>query len=186
MDLKTVFKNSQESMNKTIDKLKADLASVRTGRANAGIVEGIKVESYGSILPINQIAGISIPDGRTIEIKPWDISQLPAIEKAILKSDIGMTPINDGKIIRISVPPLTEDRRKEIAKSIGKTAEDYKIAIRNERRILIDAVKKAEKDKAINEDERKKQEISAQKLTDDYIKKIDESITLKEQEIMRV
>jgi ribosome recycling factor len=186
MDLKNLFQNSEEAMKKTIEKLKAELSAIRTGRANSAIIEGIKVESYGSMLPINQIAGISIPDGKTIEIKPWDISQLAAIEKAIMKSDIGLTPINDGKLIRISVPSLTEERRKEIAKAIGKIAEDYKIAIRNERRVLNDAIKKAEKDKLITEDEKKKQETMAQKVTDGYIKKIDESIALKEQEVMRI
>lgn len=186
MDLQGVFQTSQEAMKKTIEKLKAELSTIRTGRANPALIEGIKVEAYGSLTPINQIAGISISDAKTIEIKPWDISQLSAIEKAILKADIGLTPMNDGKIIRISVPALTEDRRKEIAKSIGKMAEDYKVAIRNERRILVDAIKKAEKEKSIAEDDRKKQEIQAQKITDDFIKKIDECIALKSKEVMQI
>jgi ribosome recycling factor len=186
MSLKEDFQARQEAMNKTIDKLKQELSSIRTGRANTAVIEGIKVESYGSLMPINQLAGISIPDAKTIEIKPWDISLLGDIEKAIMKADIGMTPINDGKVIRISVPSLTEERRKEIAKSIGKMAEDYKVAIRNERRNLVDAVKKAEKDKEITEDDRKKQEVSAQKITDDFVKKIDDCISQKEKEIMQI
>jgi ribosome recycling factor len=173
-------------MKKTIDRLKSELASIRTGRASSAVVEGIKVESYGSLMHINQLAGVSVADAKTIEIRPWDVSQLGAIEKAILKADIGMTPINDGKIIRISVPPLTEERRKEIAKSIGKMAEDFRVAVRNERRVLVEAVKKLEKDKVITEDDRKKFDADAQKITDEYIEKIDVSIALKEKEVMQI
>jgi ribosome recycling factor len=173
-------------MKKTIEKVKADMTAIRTGRANTAIIESIKVESYGSLMPINQIASISVPDAKTIEIKPWDVSQLGAIEKAVQKADIGMSPINDGKLIRISVPQLTEERRKEIVRTIGKTAEDYRVAIRNERRNLVDGIKKAEKDKLITEDDRKKAENEAQKITDIYIKKIDECIALKEKEIMQI
>jgi ribosome recycling factor len=173
-------------MKKTIDILKSELVSIRTGRASSAVIEGIKVESYGSLLPINQLAGVSIPDAKTIEIRPWDVSQLGAIEKAILKADIGLTPVNDGKIIRISVHPLTEERRKEIAKSISRMAEDFRVAVRNERRVLIENIKKLEKDKVITEDDRKKFESDAQKVTDDYIKKIDESIALKEKEVMQI
>jgi ribosome recycling factor len=173
-------------MKKTIDRLRSELTSIRTSRANSSIVENIKVESYGLIIPINQIAGISIPDAKTIEIRPWDISQIGAIEKAILKADIGLTPINDGKLIRISVPPLTEERRKDIAKSINRMAEEFKVAVRNERRVLVENIKKLEKDKVITEDDKKKFEIEAQKITDTYIKKIDESIAVKEREVMQI
>ena len=186
MQLQSLFSTSEEAMKKTIEKVKTDLASVRTGRASAAIVESITVESYGSLMPLNQIAGVSVPDAKTIEIKPWDASQLGAIEKAIQKADIGMTPINDGKLIRISVPQLTEERRKEIVKIINKTAEEYRVAIRNERRTLVDGIKKAEKDKIITEDDRKKAENEAQKITDTYIKKVDECISLKEKEIMQI
>jgi len=184
--IQSAFHASEDAMKKTIEKVKAELASIRTGRANAAIIEGIKVESYGSLMPINQLAGISVPDAKTIEIKPWDMSQLGAIEKAIMKAEIGMTPVNDGKVIRISVPPLTEERRRDIAKAIGKTAEDYKVAVRNERRVLVDAIKKAEKDKAITEDDRKKAENDAQKITDSYIKAIEELIATKEKEVMQI
>jgi ribosome recycling factor len=173
-------------MKKTIDRLKNELVSIRTGRASSAVIETIKVESYGSLMPINQLAGISIPDGKTIEIRPWDVSQIGAIEKAILKADIGMTPVNDGKIIRISIPPLTEERRREIAKSISRMAEDFRVAVRNERRVLVEGIKKLEKDKEITEDDRKKFETDAQRLTDEYIKQIDESIALKEKEVMQI
>ncbi|MCL2484978.1 MAG: ribosome recycling factor [Endomicrobia bacterium] len=184
--LNSFFTASEDGMKKTIEKVKHDLSSVRTGRANAAVIEDIKVESYGSLMPINQIAGISVPDAKTIEIRPWDASQLGAIEKAIIKAEIGYTPINDGKVVRISVPPLTEERRKDIVKSINKTAEDYRVAVRNERRVLVDNIKKAEKDKTITEDDKKKAEVEAQKVTDLYIKKIDEMIALKEKEVMQI
>ena len=184
--LQNAFFASEDAMKKTIEKVKAELASIRTGRANAAIIEGIKVESYGSLMPINQIAGISVPDAKTIEIRPWDMSQLGAIEKAIMKAEIGMTPVNDGKVIRISVPALTEERRRDIAKAISKMAEEFRVAVRNERRVLVDAVKKAEKDKLITEEDRKKAETDAQKITDTYIKSIDELIALKEKEIMQI
>lgn len=186
MQIQSLFSASEEAMKKTIEKVKTDLSAIRTGRANSAIVENIKVESYGSLMPLNQLAGVSVPDAKTIEIKPWDASQLGAIEKAIQKADIGMTPINDGKLIRISVPQLTEERRKEIVKVMSKTAEDYRVAVRNERRVLVDGIKKAEKDKLITEDDRKKAENEAQKITDTYIKKIDECIALKEKEIMQI
>ncbi|MDR1941088.1 MAG: ribosome recycling factor [Endomicrobium sp.] len=186
MQLQSLFGVSEEAMKKTIERIKAELSSIRTGRANSAVIESIKVESYGSLMPINQIAGISIPDAKTIEIRPWDASQLGAIEKAIMKADIGMTPVNDGKVVRISVPPLTEERRKEIVKSIGKIAEEFRVAVRNERRVLVDGIKKAEKDKTITEDDRKKLEAEAQKITDGYIKKIDELIAAKEKEIMQI
>ncbi|MDR2709418.1 MAG: ribosome recycling factor [Elusimicrobiota bacterium] len=180
------FTASQEAMKKTIDKLKTELNSVRTGRATSAIVENIKVDVYGGLMPLPQVAGINVCDAKTIEIKPWDTSVLASIEKAIIKADIGMTPINDGKLIRISVPQLTEERRKEIAKSIGKIAEDFKIAIRNERRNLIESIKKSEKEKTINEDDRKKAEVQVQKITDSFIKQIDDCIALKEKEIMQI
>jgi ribosome recycling factor len=186
MQIQSFFSKSEEAMKKTIDTLKSELASIRTGRASSAVIEGIKVESYSSLMPINQLAGVSIPDAKTIEIRPWDASQLSVIEKAILKADIGMTPVNDGKIIRISIPPLTEERRKEIAKSISRMAEYFRVAVRNERRALVENIKKLEKNKVITEDDRKKFESNAQKVTDDYIKKIDEAVALKEKEVMQI
>jgi ribosome recycling factor len=186
MQAQSFFSAAEEAMKKTIDRLKCELSSIRTGRESSVVVEAIKVESYGSIAPINQIASISAPDARTIEIRPWDVSQLSAIEKAILKADIGMSPVNSGKLIRISVPHLTHERRKEIAKSIGKMAEEFRVAIRNERRVLVENIKKLEKDKIITEDDKKKLEVKVQKVTDGYIKKIDDSIAIKEKEVMQV
>ncbi|MDR0723702.1 MAG: ribosome recycling factor [Endomicrobium sp.] len=186
MQAQNFFSASQEAMKKTIDRLKSELSSIRTGRASSSVIENIKVESYGTIMIINQIAGVNVPDAKTIEIRPWDISQLGAIEKAILKADIGMTPINDGKLIRINIPPLTEDKRKEIAKSISRLAEDFRVAVRNERRTLLENIKKLEKDKVITEDDRKKFEAEAQKITNNFVKLIDELIASKEKEIMQI
>ncbi len=176
----------EEAMKKTIEKVKHDFSTVRTGRANAALLDGIKVESYGSLMALNQVAGVSVPDGRTLEIRPWDMSQLAAIEKAILKSDLGLTPVNDGKLIRISIPALTEERRKEIIKVVNKMSEDYKVAVRNERRNIIDQIKQAEKNKEITEDDRKKYENDSQKLTDTYIKKIEDLVKQKEEDLMKI
>jgi ribosome recycling factor len=187
MSIKEILIQGEEPMKRTLDKMKAALASIRTGRASTALVEGVKIESYGGVvMPLNQLANMSTPDAKTIEIRPWDVSQLQNIEKAILKSDIGLTPANDGKIIRLSVPSLTEDRRKEIVKGIHKITEEFKIAIRNERRQIVENIKKAEKDKKITEDDRKKAEIDSQKLTDIYMKKIDELLAMKEKEVLEV
>ncbi|MCR4662687.1 MAG: ribosome recycling factor [Endomicrobiaceae bacterium] len=183
---KELLVSGEDAMKKTIEKTKHDFSTVRTGRANAALLDGIKVESYGSLLALNQVAGVSVPDGRTLEIRPWDLTQLGAIEKAILKSDLGLTPINDGKLIRISIPALTEERRKEIVKVVNKMSEDYKIAIRNERRHIVDEIKKLEKEKTITEDDRKKYEVDVQKLTDSYIGKIEELVKQKEEELMKI
>ncbi|MCB4792375.1 MAG: ribosome recycling factor [Elusimicrobia bacterium] len=186
MDWKQILVNGEIPMKKTIEKMRNDFSAIRTGRASAALVEGLKVESYGALMPINQLANIGTSDARTIEIRPWDISQLVNIEKAILKSDLGLTPMNDGKIIRLSIPALTEERRKDLTKVVHKIAEEFRISVRNERRQMLEQVKKAEKDKAITEDDRKKAEVQLQKVTDDYIKKIDEILKTKEKEIMEV
>ncbi len=183
---KELLVSGEDAMKKTIEKTKHDFSTVRTGRANAALLDGIKVESYGSLLALNQVAGVSVPDGRTLEIRPWDLTQLGAIEKAILKSDLGLTPVNDGRLIRISIPALTEERRKEIVKVVNKMSEDYKIAIRNERRHIVDEIKKLEKEKTITEDDRKKYEVDVQKLTDSYIGKIEELVKQKEEELMKI
>ena len=183
---KELLASGEDAMKKTIEKTKHDFSTVRTGRANAALLDGIKVESYGSLLALNQVAGVSVPDGRTLEIRPWDLTQLGAIEKAILKSDLGLTPVNDGKIVRISIPALTEERRKEIVKVVNKMSEYYKVAIRNERRHIVDEIKKLEKEKAITEDDRKKYETDVQKLTDTYVGKIEELVKQKEDELMKI
>ncbi|MHB9154058.1 MAG: ribosome recycling factor [Endomicrobiales bacterium] len=181
-----ILSAGEEPMKKTLDKMKGDFAGLRTGRASVTLVEGLKVESYGTMMPINQLANLGLSDPKTIEIRPWDVSQVGSIEKAILKSELGLTPINDGKVIRISVPSLTEERRKDIIRVIHKMAEEYKVAIRNERRHIVDNIKKAEKDKKMTEDEKKKAEAESQKLTDTYIKKIDELLAVKEKDVMEV
>ena len=186
MFLQDLLKNGEESMKKTLEKLKAEFSLLRTGRASTALIDNIRVESYGSLMPINQLAGTSVPDARTIEIRPWDISQLQAIEKAIQKSDLGLNPLNDGKVIRLSLPSLTEDRRKEMIKLASKIAEEHKVSLRNERRVLIDEIKKAEKEKTLTEDERKKAEIQLQHLTDLHVGKVDEMLVAKEKDILEI
>jgi len=186
MFFRSIVAQGEEPMKKALEKMRADFASLRTGRASVALVDGLKVESYGTLMPINQLANISVPDGRTIEIRPWDISQCSNIEKAVQKSGLGLTPVNDGKIIRISVPGLTEERRKEIIKLVSKMAEDFKVSVRNVRRDILENIKKAEKEKKITEDDKVVAEHESQKLTDIYIKKIDEAVAVKEKEIMEV
>lgn len=173
-------------MKKTIDKLKYELTVIRTNKVNSSMIENIKVESYGSIVTVRQIAGINILDAKTIEIRPWDASQINIIEKALLKADIGLNSVNNGKLIRVSVSSLTEDRRKDIVKSLNKMAEEFKITIRNERRILIENIKKLEKNKIITKDDKDKFEIEAQKITDIYVKKVSESVAIKQRDIMQI
>lgn len=183
MDPKQVISFCEDLMKKTVEKFRGELASVRTGRATASLLDSIKVESYGSMMSVNQLASISVPEPRTIEIRPWDVSQLPAIEKAILKSELGITPQNDGKAIRLGLPPLTQERRGELVKSAHKLAEDFRVAVRNERRDALEKSKKLEKESSLSEDARKKLDSDVQKLTDAYIKKIDEFLAIKEKEI---
>lgn len=187
MDWKQIISAGEIPMKKTIEKMRNEFSAIRTGRASSTLLEGLKVESYGgALMPINQLANIGASDGRTIEIRPWDVSQLQNIEKAILKSDLGLTPMNDGKIIRLSIPSLTEERRKELSKAVHKIAEEFRISVRNERRQMQEQIKKAEKDKTITEDDRKKADALLQKITDDNVKKIDEILKLKEKDIMEV
>ena len=175
---------TEASMEKALENLKEAFVSVRTGRANPMMLDKIKVDYYGTPTPISQLASVAIPDSRTITIQPWDRGAFAGVEKAILKSDLGLTPVNDGKIIRISIPPLTEDRRKELGKLARKSGEEAKVAVRNVRRDANDQLKKLEKDKAISEDELKKATDDVQKLTDRYVAKVDEKCAAKEKEIM--
>lgn len=179
-------KECNDKMNKVIDSLNNEFASIRSGRANPGILDKIKVEAYGQAMPLNQMASISVPEARLIVIEPWDKSQLGSIEKAIHKSDIGINPINDGKIIRLAIPALTEERRKEYVKQAKSIAEDRKTGIRNIRRECNDAVKKEEKENSLSEDEAKKWQDKIQKITDSFIEKIDKITEKKEKEIMEV
>jgi ribosome recycling factor len=184
MELEEIISKTKEQMTKSLEFFKQQIAKVRTGRANASILDNIKVDYYGSPTPITQIATINVPDAKTIVVQPWDQSTLGAIEKAIKQSDLGFNPMNDGRILRIPVPPLTEERRKEIVKFCKKLTEDAKIAIRNIRRDQIELIRKAEKEKQLTEDDKKLGEEKIQKVTDEFIKKIDEIFSAKEKEIM--
>ncbi len=173
-------------MSKSIESLQKDLVRLRTGRASSGLVEPVQVDYYGSMVPINQVANVTTPDARTIQISPWEQNMVGSIEKAILAANIGFTPQNDGKIIRIPMPPLTEERRKKMVKLIRKTGEDSKIAVRNHRRDANEKLKKGEKGKEISEDEAKKAMESVQKKTDLKVTEIDKLIEAKEKEILSI
>lgn len=179
-------KKSEEKMTKALEVVKKELAALRTGRASLGILEGITVDYYGTPSPLNQVANLSVPEPRQIIIQPWEPKMLGEIEKAILKSDVGLTPSNDGKIIRLNIPPLTEERRQQIVKHAKKLAEDARIAIRNIRRDTNEEIKKKSKDQHVSEDETKKTQDDIQKVTDSFIKKIDDLLAHKEKEIMTV
>jgi ribosome recycling factor len=181
-------KKAEEKMSKGVDTLRKEFTSLRTGRASLGMLDGIMVDYYGTPTQLSQVANLAVPDARQITIQPWEAKMLGEIEKAILKSDVGLTPNNDGKIIRLSIPPLTEERRHQIVKHARKLAEDARVAIRNIRRDINDDIKKKSKDKDVHvsEDEVKKLQDEIQKTTDSYIKKIDDVLTQKEKEIMTV
>jgi ribosome recycling factor len=181
-----VLKDLETRMQAAIDALTREFASVRTGRANASLLDGVRVEAYGNLTPINQLATVSVPDPRTIVIQPWDASQMKEIEKGIAKSDLGLSPTNDGKVIRLTVPTLTEERRKQLAKTVGKFAEDARVAIRNARREANDKLKALAKDKKVSEDEERRGHDQIQKTTDRFSGKIDELARKKEQEVMTV
>jgi len=173
-------------MNKTIEHLTQDLATLRAGRANPAMVDRLMVSYYGQATPLNQLANITVPEPRLLVIQPWDKSSIPEIEKAVMKSDLGINPSNDGNVIRLAVPQLTEERRKEIVKVVKKRGEEAKVAIRNIRREQNDFMKAAEKDKVVSEDESKKGMEEVQKITDKYIKDIDSIMAAKEKDIMEV
>lgn len=186
MELQELLTAQEARMDKTIEALKSEFASVRTGRASTALLDKVMVDYYGSPTPVNQVANISVPDPRMILIAPWDKSMIGAIEKAILTSDLGLTPNNDGEAIRLAIPQLTEERRKELVKVVSKKAEDAKVAIRNIRRDANDAIKKEEKAKTITEDVSKDGQDQIQKLTDKKIKSIDELRDAKEKDVMSV
>lgn len=181
-------KKAEEKMSRALDILRKEFAALRTGRASLGILDGITVDYYGTPTALNQVANMAVPDPRQITIQPWEPKMLGDIEKAILKSDVGITPSNDGKVIRLTIPPLTEERRQQIVKHAKKLAEDARVAIRNIRRDVNDEIRKKGKDKDahISEDATKKLQDEIQKTTDSYIKKIDELLAHKEKEIMTV
>ncbi|MBE7032152.1 MAG: ribosome recycling factor [Ruminococcaceae bacterium] len=180
------MQNAEARMNKAIAALQNDLAAIRAGRANPAILDKITVEYYGVATPVQQVGTVAVPEPRTITIQPWDTSILGEIEKAILKSDIGLTPNNDGKMIRLNFPPLTEERRKELVKGISKRGEECKVAVRNVRRDSLEGFKKQKKDGEITEDDLKNLETKIQKLTDKFVAQIDEIVAAKEKEILEV
>lgn len=182
--LDDVYDETQEGMQKSIDALNKELVRVRTGRASLSLLDGIRVDYYGTLTPLNQMSSLSVPESRLITIQPWDATMLKDIEKAILKSDLGITPSNDGKIIRIAIPPLTEERRKELVKVVHKICEDHKVAVRNIRRDANDLVKSLKKDGDVAEDDAFKAQDQIQKITDDFIKQIDDIYNEKEKEIL--
>ena len=184
--MEAIKKEAEERMTKALTSLERDFSKLRTGRASTSLVEDIKVDYYGTPTAISQLASVSVPDSRSITIQPWDRGSFSLVEKAILKSDLGLTPINDGKIIRINIPPLTEDRRKDLVKVARKNTEEAKVALRNIRRDANDALKKLEKDKVHSEDEIKKGQEAVQKLTDSYVAKADQKCQAKEKEIMEI
>lgn len=178
--------STQAQMEKVLTALNNDLKKVRTGRAQVSMLDAVKVNYYGQLTPLSQVAAISTPDARSFLIAPWEASILKEVETGIIKSDVGMTPINDGKVIRLKVPDLTEERRKDLVKQTKKDVEDARVAVRLARRDANEEVKKAQKDKKISEDEAKRLEGDVQKLTDDYIKKIDQISEEKEKSIMTI
>lgn len=179
-----ILSELRDKMNNSIEALKKEFVRLRTGRATPALLDGIKVNCYESQMPIDQVASISVPESRLITIKPWDQSVIKEIEKSILKSELGLTPMNDGKIIRISIPPLTEERRKELAKMAKKMAEEGKIAVRNHRREANDIFKEMKNEKEMSEDEMFKAQEEVQKITDDFITRIDSVTAEKEKEIL--
>ena len=184
--MKLDTKEFEVKMKKSIDSYIYELDSVRAGRANPNVLSRINVDYYGSPTPVNQIGSVTVPDARTIVIQPWDTTTLKGIEKAILASDIGITPANDGKVIRLVFPQLTEDRRKELKKQVSKLGEDAKVAIRNIRRDAMDKAKDMKKNSEMTEDEQKISDKNVQDLTDKYIKEIDSITAAKEKEIMEI
>lgn len=183
-ELKEKLDASEKNMKKIIDRLQKEYGSIRAGRANPGVLDKVPVDYYGTPTPINQVAAVSVKEGRILEIVPWDAQMIRPISKAILASDIGITPIDDGKTIRLVFPQPTEDRRKELAKTAKKYGDEAKVAVRNERRDLMEKIKKLKKDSVITEDDQNDGEKKAQKLTDRYTEEIDKIVSEKEKEIM--
>jgi ribosome recycling factor len=179
-----LVKDIETRMTAAIDTLGREFAAVRTGRASAGLLEGVRVDYYGTPTPVPQMASVSVPDARTLVIQPWEQAQLKALEKAIMASDLGLTPVNDGKVIRLTMPTPTEERRKQLAKSVHELAEDSRVAIRNVRREANDKLRAMAKDKKVSEDEERRGHDQIQKTTDKFIARVDELLKKKEQEVL--
>ena len=182
--IESIYDETIDKMDKTINSFEKELKKIRTGRASLNVLDGVRADFYGTQTPLNQMASLAVPESRLITIQPWDISVIKEIEKAILKSNLGLTPSNDGKIIRISIPPLTEERRKDIVKVVKKITEDYKVGVRNIRRDSNEMLKVFKKDGEIAEDDAKKGQEKVQNITDEHIKKIDDMYKEKEKEIL--
>ena len=182
--MQTVLKDVEARMTAALDTLGRELASVRTGRASTALLDGIRVDYYGTPTPVNQMASISVPDARTLVIQPWEASQLKAVEKAIIASDLGITPVNDGKLVRLTMPTPTEERRKQLVKTVHKMAEEARVAVRNVRREANDRLKAMAKDKKVSEDDERRGHDQIQKATDKHIARVDELLKKKEQEIL--
>ncbi len=179
-----ILSECRQNMSKSIEALKKELVRIRTGRASTALLDGVKVNCYDTQMPLDQVASLSVPESRLITIKPWDQSIIGEIEKSVLKSELGLTPMNDGKIIRIPIPPLTESRRKELVKVAKKTAEEGKIAVRNHRRESNELLKELKNEKEISEDDFFRAQEEVQKITDEFVKKVDQITAEKEKEIM--
>lgn len=182
--IEEIYSETKQRMAKAIEDLKGELKRVRTGRASVNLLDGIRVDYYGTLTPLNQMASLAVPDSRMITIQPWDASAIKEIEKAILKSDLGLTPSNDGKLVRIAIPPLTEERRKQLVKVINKMAEEHKVAVRNIRRDANEMLKEAKKEGEIAEDTSFRAQEQVQQFTNEHIQLIDETIKKKEKEIL--
>lgn len=184
--LNDILKNQKESMDKTLSTLQHELAGIRTSKANPALLDSIKVNYYGQTVPLKQVANIAVPDARLITVQPWDKSLVPEVEKAIQGSELGLNPQSDGTLIRLPIPPLTEERRKDLVKLVKRIGEESKIALRNIRRNTNESIKKLEKDHKISEDEMHTKQEEVQKTTDKYVTEVDEIIELKEKEIMEI
>jgi ribosome recycling factor len=184
--LNEIYEDAQDRMQKALDSLANDFKRLRTGRASISLVDGLRLEYYGASSPLNQLATLTIPEPRTIMIQPWDTSIIGEVEKAILKSELGLTPMNDGKVIRINVPPLTAERRRDLVKVIKKKAEESKVAVRNIRRDVNEMIKDLKNEKEISEDEQFRAQDETQRITDEFIKKVDALYGIKEKEILEI
>ena len=181
-----ITNDAEDGMKKAVDSFKRDLQKIRTGRANTSMLDGIKVDYYGTPTPVNQVATVQVVDARLITVKPWEKAMIAVIDKAIRASDLGINPVADSELVRLPIPPLTQERRKELAKVVNKQTEEARVAVRSARRDAMDMIKDAEKEKQISEDERKKGEKNVQDLTDKYIAQIEEIAKAKEKEIMEL
>ncbi len=184
--IEELYADTEERMKKAVESVRRELASIRTGKATPALLDGIKLDYYGTMAPLSQVANISVPDPKLLVIQPWEKRLIPDIVKAIQKSDLGLNPLADANVVRLPIPPLTEERRKDLVKLVKKLAEEGKIAVRNIRRDSNDALKKAEKDKDISEDESRKAQEQVQEITDKYTERLDELVKKKEEEVMEV